>query len=139
MLRYIGKRQLSLLPVLLVVSLFIFLLIHLVPGDPAAAMLGEQATQAQIDAVDLTKHVNRDTVPAFIWHSVDDPVVDATDSTRFILALQSEGIDCEYHLYDRGGHGLGLANKVYARAESEIMPDIAMWTTLADVWMSRRA
>ena len=116
-----------------------------VPGNPDTPLVKEfmyrtqNPTQAQIDAVDLTKHVNRDTVPAFIWHSVDDPVVDATDSTRFILALQSEGIDCEYHLYDRGGHGLGLANKVNARAESEIMPDIAMWTTLADVWMSRRA
>ena len=51
MLRYIGRRLFSLLPVLLVVSLLIFLLIHLVPGDPAAAMLGEQATQAQIDAL----------------------------------------------------------------------------------------
>lgn len=51
MLRYIGKRLFSLLPVLLVVSLLIFLLIHLVPGDPAAAMLGEQATQEQIDAL----------------------------------------------------------------------------------------
>ena len=51
MLKYIVKRLLALIPVLLVVSLVIFLLIHLVPGDPAANILGERATQEQIDAL----------------------------------------------------------------------------------------
>lgn len=51
MTRYILKRLLSLIPVLFVVSLAVFLLIHLVPGDPAAAMLGDLATQEQIDAL----------------------------------------------------------------------------------------
>ena len=51
MLNYIFRRLLALIPVLLIVSLTIFLLIHLVPGDPAAAMLGENATQEQIDSL----------------------------------------------------------------------------------------
>ena len=50
MTRYILKRLLSLIPVLFVVSLAVFLLIHLVPGDPAAAMLGDLATQEQIES-----------------------------------------------------------------------------------------
>ena len=58
MLNYICKRLLALIPVLLVVSLVIFLLIHLVPGDPAAAILGEQATQEQIDALRETLGLN---------------------------------------------------------------------------------
>ena len=58
MLKYIGKRLLALIPVLLVVSLVIFLLIHLVPGDPAAAILGEQATREQIDALRETLGLN---------------------------------------------------------------------------------
>jgi peptide/nickel transport system permease protein len=53
-LKYIVKRLLALIPVLFVVSLVIFLLIHLVPGDPAAAILGENATQDQIDALRVT-------------------------------------------------------------------------------------
>ena len=51
MLKYIFRRLLALIPVLIVVSLVIFLLIHLVPGDPAAMMLGENATQEQIDSL----------------------------------------------------------------------------------------
>ena len=76
-----------------------------------------------------------DTVPAFIWHSLDDLVVNPSDTTKFVLTLQKKGIDCEYHLYNRGGHGIGLATKTYARQNSKIMPDIARWTTLADEWI----
>ncbi|MFB4167328.1 ABC transporter permease [Virgibacillus sp. JSM 102003] len=46
---YILKRILSLVPVLLVVSVVIFMIIHLTPGDPASVILGEQATAQQIE------------------------------------------------------------------------------------------
>ena len=51
MTRYLIKRVLTLIPVLLVVSIVIFLLIHLTPGDPAAALLGDQATPEAIAAL----------------------------------------------------------------------------------------
>jgi peptide/nickel transport system permease protein len=44
MTTYIVKRLVSMVPVLLLVSLVIFSLIHLTPGDPVVAMLGEEAT-----------------------------------------------------------------------------------------------
>lgn len=48
MLKYIVKRILALIPVLFVVSVVIFGIIHLTPGDPAAVILGEEATPEQI-------------------------------------------------------------------------------------------
>ena len=45
---------LFLIPVLLIVSIVIFMLIHLVPGDPAAMMLGDKATPEQIAALKET-------------------------------------------------------------------------------------
>ena len=56
--KYLLKRLLSLIPVLFVVSLAIFLLIHLVPGDPAAAILGEEASPEQIAALRETLGFN---------------------------------------------------------------------------------
>lgn len=44
MLKYIAKRILMLVPVMLGVSLLAFMLIHIIPGDPAVVMLGEKAT-----------------------------------------------------------------------------------------------
>lgn len=47
---YIIKRILSLIPVLFIVSIVIFSIIHITPGDPTAYMLGEEATEEQIAA-----------------------------------------------------------------------------------------
>ncbi len=49
MARYLVRRLLLTIPVLLGVATLVFALIHLVPGDPAQAMLGEGAAQEEID------------------------------------------------------------------------------------------
>ena len=48
MRRYLVRRLLLLVPVLLGVSVIIFMVLHLAPGDPAEIMLGSQATQADL-------------------------------------------------------------------------------------------
>ena len=49
MFRYILKRILSLIPVLFVVSCVIFLVVYMIPGGPATALLGLEATPDQIN------------------------------------------------------------------------------------------
>lgn len=49
MLRYIIKRLLSLLPLLLVVSFVVFMFIHFIPGDPARLMAGQDAGLEEIE------------------------------------------------------------------------------------------
>lgn len=51
MQKYILKRLLSMIPAVFVVSVVIFLIIHLTPGDPAAVMLGDQADPEAIAAL----------------------------------------------------------------------------------------
>jgi len=48
--QYILKRLLQLIPVLLVISVLVFSLIHLIPGDPAEIILGFETTDPQIIA-----------------------------------------------------------------------------------------
>jgi len=50
-LAYIIRRLLLLIPVLLIVGIVVFTLMHLTPGDPASVMLGREATQEQKDAL----------------------------------------------------------------------------------------
>ncbi|HZU22472.1 MAG TPA: nickel ABC transporter permease [Terriglobales bacterium] len=50
MIRYITTRLLYAIPVLWLVVSVVFLMIHLVPGDPIAQMLGEGAAAADIEA-----------------------------------------------------------------------------------------
>lgn len=48
MIRYLTRRLALLLPTLLGISLITFILLRLIPGDPAQIMLGEHATAEQI-------------------------------------------------------------------------------------------
>jgi len=56
--RYVGQRLVLTIPVLLGVATLVFSLIHLVPGDPARAMLGEGAPEA--DVVRLRRQLGLD-------------------------------------------------------------------------------
>lgn len=59
MLSYILKRLVSLIPVLLVVSFVIFLITYITPGGPATAILGMEATQEEIDALNARMGFDR--------------------------------------------------------------------------------
>jgi peptide/nickel transport system permease protein len=51
MLHFLLRRLAALLPVLLVVSLVVFLILRLAPGDPAAVIAGNSATNEEIDKI----------------------------------------------------------------------------------------
>jgi len=51
MLRFVVRRLLLLVPILLGLSILVFLWVRALPGDPAAALLGERATEASIEQV----------------------------------------------------------------------------------------
>ena len=49
--RFIARRLLLAIPVIIVMSVFVFLMIHLVPGDPVQTMLGFRATPHNVATV----------------------------------------------------------------------------------------
>ena len=51
MIWYVTKRLLQLIPVILGVTIIAFSLIHIAPGDPARTMLGQHATQKEINEI----------------------------------------------------------------------------------------
>ena len=67
MLQYLVKRLLAAVPVLLGISVAVFLMMHLVPGDPAKMMLGELAVQKE--AIDnLRRQLGLDDpIPVQYW------------------------------------------------------------------------
>jgi peptide/nickel transport system permease protein len=48
---YILRRLVHLVPVILIVGLVVFTLVHLTPGDPAAVILGDQASPQDVEAL----------------------------------------------------------------------------------------
>jgi peptide/nickel transport system permease protein len=66
MTAYILRRLLATIPVMAVVAIFVFFLLRLAPGDPAAIIAGEDATAAQIAAVRTQIGLDRPIFEQFV-------------------------------------------------------------------------
>lgn len=68
MLAYIGRRLMSMVPTFLLAAVLVFFFMHLIPGDPAAVMLGDMATVDQIEALRESMGLNKPILVQFgIW------------------------------------------------------------------------
>lgn len=68
MLRFLLQRLAAVLPVLLVVSVVVFLILRLSPGDPAAVIAGNSATSQEVEMVREQLGLNRSLLVQYgIW------------------------------------------------------------------------
>ena len=68
---YILRRIVQAIPVMFGITLFTFLIIHLVPGDPVRQALGAQASPEQIEEVRDQLGLN-DPLPTQFWDYFSD-------------------------------------------------------------------
>jgi peptide/nickel transport system permease protein len=71
MLAYIVRRILATIPVMAVVALFVFSLLYIAPGDPAAVIAGDQATPADVERIRQSLGLDRPFLVQFgdwLWH-----------------------------------------------------------------------
>jgi peptide/nickel transport system permease protein len=83
--RYIIRRLVSVIPTLLGVTILVFMMLRLIPGDPAVAMLGEHAAQDNVERIREQLGLNR---PLFLDREAlaDGDVVGFVD-TQYIRYL----------------------------------------------------
>ena len=68
MLKFLSRRLLSTLPVLLIVAVLVFLMLRLTPGDPAAVLAGDAASTEQIAQIRTGLGLDRSIPEQFaIW------------------------------------------------------------------------
>jgi peptide/nickel transport system permease protein len=71
MFGYIVRRVLATIPVMVVVAIFVFALLHLSPGDPAAIIAGDNATAADIARIREKLGLDEPLLVQFggwVWH-----------------------------------------------------------------------
>src|SRR5882672_4882137 len=59
MLVYVARRVIATIPVMAVVALFVFSLLYIEPGDPAAVIAGDQATPADVERIRASLGLDR--------------------------------------------------------------------------------
>ena len=96
----------------------------------AASMLGPDVDEEIVEARSPVLRVTKETPPAFIVHSIDDPVVPLENALGWIAASRGAGVPVEAHLFTSGGHGYGV---------QMMAPDlpVARWPELFHLWLRK--
>ncbi|WP_441771508.1 ABC transporter permease [Labrys sp. KB_33_2] len=64
---YVARRILWAIPTLLLVAIMVFVLVRLIPGDPAQVALGDNASEAQLEALRIAMGLDKPIVVQF-WY-----------------------------------------------------------------------
>ena len=89
----------------------------------------------QVENLNASNYIHENIPELFVWHTSEDVVTNASDTTLFIKKLQEFNLSCEYHLFKKGRHGLACANKEYATSIDDVNPSINLWLPLVFNWM----
>jgi acetyl esterase/lipase len=73
--------------------------------------------------------VTKQTPPTFLFQTNADTAVPAENSVYYYLALRKAGIPAEMHIFEKGPHGVGLANDD---------PALSEWSMLLANWFRGR-
>ena len=90
-------------------------------------LLGENPPPELVELLSNEKQVTRKTPPCFIWHTWEDSAVKVENSLDFAAALRKNNVPFDLHIYQNGGHGMGLGG---GRAGGERHPwaaDCLFW------------
>jgi peptide/nickel transport system permease protein len=73
MLAYVIRRVLATIPVMAIVALFVFSLLYIAPGDPAAVIVGDRATPADVERIRQSLGLDRPFLIRFgewVWQII---------------------------------------------------------------------
>jgi acetyl esterase/lipase len=73
-------------------------------------LLGANPPEQLIEYLSNEKQVTRDTPSTFLFHTFEDTAVPVENSLMFADALRKHGVSFDLHIYEKGRHGIGLAN-----------------------------
>ena len=95
----------------------------------------DNPTEEMLQRVYLDRHVDADSVPAFIMHTSNDQTVDVRDSLSLATAYKEAGLQFEMHIFPDAPHGVALGNKITSIGKAKYEnAAIAEWVRMAAVW-----
>jgi acetyl esterase/lipase len=72
-------------------------------------LLGDNPDPKLVESLSNETQVTAQTPPTFLFHTNADTGVPPENSMLFYMALRKAGVPAEIHIYERGPHGVGLA------------------------------
>lgn len=90
-------------------------------------LLGKESSLTERESMDPSKKVDNNTPPAFLWHTGEDTGVTPENSIRYAMALRKAGVAFDLHVFQKGRHGIGLADKSPYKKAHPWSNDLLFW------------
>ncbi len=93
-------------------------------------LLGENPDPALVENLSNEKQVTKDTPPCFVWSTGEDKAVPVENSLQFVAALRKNGVPFDFHVYEKGPHGIGLSQGKNGIPANDVHPwakDLLFW------------
>jgi acetyl esterase/lipase len=74
-------------------------------------LLGKHPSRKLVKLLSNELQVKTNTPPCFIWCTYEDKTVPMENSLMFAEALRKNHVPFDLHIYQKGGHGMGLKDK----------------------------
>ena len=90
-------------------------------------LLGKEPSEEFVKSLSNDLQVTNNTPACFIWHTWEDKAVKVENSLQFAAALQRAGVPFDLHVYEKGRHGIGLADKAPYTNAHPWSKDLLFW------------
>jgi acetyl esterase/lipase len=74
-------------------------------------LLGTNASPELVKLLSNELQVKTNTPPCFLWTTFEDKTVPMENTMMFAEALRKNHVPFDLHVYEKGGHGMGLGDK----------------------------
>jgi acetyl esterase/lipase len=106
-----------------------------IPGTfGMATLVGADAPQSLVDAVNPVLHVTAKSSPTFLYATEHDEKVDSTNATHFFDALQKANVPVELHVFELGPHGTHMGLKPDGQPDPRFS-ELAIYPLLLQHWL----
>lgn len=104
-----------------------------------ANLLGDMQNDPELlRLVSLEHQAGSQVPPTFLWNTAADESVPPENSLLFANALLKAHVPVEYHLYQKGGHGLSLASPLTdSNAHDRHEKECESWVDLCTAWLAQ--
>ena len=93
------------------------------------ALLGDAPSAALQQLMSLEQQVTASTPPTLLLHTQGDGAVPPENSLAYFQALTRAGVPAELHVFERGGHGIGMRDGLGSASN---------WPRRVEEWLGQR-
>lgn len=91
--------------------------------------------QRELDNYNVLNFISEKMPPTFVWTTGEDKLVDPEQSLQLALKLHEQKVPFEFYLFEKGEHGLALADRTTARKASHFNSHVSHWFKLCEEWL----